>query len=454
MKNLRRILVFGLMIEVVVAAYFVSVRVSRPAPPDIDISRLDPLTAADLDVLRHNVADAGKARDWRELAEACLGNGYYIAAEQCFRQSFEMNPGDLQSEYGRGFCLERIGRTKAAIPILMKTAKTANSELARTCWYQIGRCFLRQEDHREAEKSFRRIVGFPPAAYQLAKILIRTDRAAEAQTIVREQLAGTPNSLKFIQLNMHAAEVLDDTDLVARMRDREDRAEYQLILEYNQNFISMFAGRYGLSRLLSTAIRLKTEGTLNDRQAVLQKALKIIRANGLWQYRSVLLAAAHVELGLGNFEATKSLIEEIEQYTQTGTDVLDLQALLAEAEGDHDVAAKVWQRAVKQKPTPEIYLALFESKASMDESTRQGYKANAEFRQAIDALRINNIEKAMALLNTASEALSESDLLFYYLGECHRILGETDKAREAYLSCLKLNPDFGRCLLRIENIEN
>ncbi|MEO2019085.1 MAG: tetratricopeptide repeat protein, partial [Fuerstiella sp.] len=250
MKIIRSILLAVIAVEAAMSCYFVVGRLSRANPPSIDSRRLDPVTAADLQRIRKRAAD-GVSRDWRELAEAYLGNGYYVAAEQCFRHAADLVPEDRQAQYGRGFCLERIGRTKEAIEVLSETAASAAPELARTCWYQIGRCFLREEKAQEAETAFRKISDFQPAAYQLAKLFIRLDRANEAIPVLEQLLAVMPNSLKLLQLRRHAAEALGDKALVTELRDREDRAEYQLVLEYGQSFISMFAARYGLSKILS-----------------------------------------------------------------------------------------------------------------------------------------------------------------------------------------------------------
>lgn len=451
MKIVRNILIAVIFIEFVWACSLAAQQMSRVSPPTVDMQKLDPVTIVGLNELRTRVQEGHKG-SWRDLAEAYLGNGYYVAAEQCFRQAAIMNPQDLQARYARGFCLERIGRTSSAIEVLKETAQDANSELAATCWYQIGRCYLREENEAEAEKAFRKNPEFQPAEFHLAKLLIRSGRVEEAIPIVEKQLADMPNSLKLIQLRMYAAEAVDDKELVARLRDLEDRAEYQIILEYGQSFITMFTTRQGLSALLSNALKLKTDGTLEERKEALKKPLSVIRSNKLWSYRSVLLAAAYVELGLGNIDLTKELLTDIEQYTQGGVDVLDLQAQIAETEGDHETAYKLRLRAAAMKPTPEIYFTLANTQTDVTEAVRQQHKAMSDLRAAIEAWQHNQVSTAEKSLRRCEEILEKNELFLFYDGETKRVLGDQDEALRAYEKLLIKNPDHGRALVRLQQL--
>lgn len=447
----RNVLILVIAAELIAASLLIVRRLSRTDPPAVSLQRLDPLTASELEDLRDQARD-GTGLDWRTLAEAYLGNGYYVAAEQCFRQVTESHPRDVQSRYGRGFCLERIGHTSQASQVLQQTAVVADPELARTCWYQVGRCYLREENAEGAEKAFRKIIDFPPAAYQVAKLLIRSDRSEEAVGLLDEHLKGSPRSLKLIQLRRHAAEALGNQEQARELADRELRAEYQLILEYNQNFISIFASRLGLSRLLSKAMQLRTEGTLQQRKRALDAALRIILPNNLWQYRSVLLAAAHVELGLGDIEASERLADLIEQNTQSGTDILDLRALIAESRGNHDAAYEFWSQAAELKPTSGFYQMLAESQADIDDAARRKYAALAAMYDGISAWRNDDMDAAMQLLAQARGVLTRNPTYHFYVGETNRVVGKIDDALAAYEACLQVNPDHGRCLERRQQL--
>lgn len=453
MRAVRNLLILVIAVEFIVGGYFVASRAERTATPVVNASRLDPLTREDLNKLVAE-ADKGDSGDWRALAEFLLGNGYYTAAEQCFHHASQWNPNDLQAEYGRGFCHERIGNTSVAITMLSRTADRADPQLATTCWYQIGRCYLREEKTEEAEAAFRRIPDFTPAAYQLAKLLIRVDRADEAVPIIEQQLNRTPNSLKLIQLRMHAAESMGDSELVRTLRDREERAEYQLVLEYNQSFISMFAARYGLARLLSSAMRLKTDGSLADRRAALAKPVKVIREHALWQYRSVLIAAAHVEAGFDNTSQARRLINEIAEHTQTGPDLLDLRALVAEAEGDPQAAVGLWKRAIAMKPSPEFFESIYQSAAPIPDSDRETILAQKHLWLAIANYRVNELDEASRHLEFVGMTLHEDPLYHFYRAETQRIAGELTAAATSYERCLQYAPGHGRARARLTEIRH
>jgi tetratricopeptide (TPR) repeat protein len=450
---LRNILILIILTETAWAGVVCFQRLSRAVPPVVDLRRLDPLTAAELEQLHLQVRDgSGSSQEWRTLAESYLGNGYYVAAEQCFRKAVELESQDVQARYGRGFCLERVGRTSAAIDVFASTIEHAEPELAKTCWYQIGRCHLREENAELAEVAFRQTPAFAPAAYQLAKLLIRSGRADESIPILSNELSRLPNSLKLLQLRMHAAEAMADIESTRLFRDREDRGEYQLILEYGQNFISLFASRIGLSALLTRAMQVKESGSLQARQNALAEPLSIVRTNTLWQYRSVWIAAAHVELGLGNLNAARELIDEIAQDAHSSPDVMEFRALFAEASGDDESAHELWKRLATMQPSAHFYGQLSVSRANIDGTTRERYRALADLCGAIDAYRVNDSDGAKTLLTSGATVLSGYDRYLFYVGEIDRVLGNIREALDAYEQCLDVNPDHGRAQERYQEL--
>jgi tetratricopeptide (TPR) repeat protein len=450
---LRYILILIILAETSWAGIVSLHQLNRSAPPVVDFRRLDPLTAAELQTLRLAVRDGSQlCQEWRTLAESYLGNGYYVAAEQCFRKAVELDTQDVQARYGRGFCLERIGRTATAIDVFTATIEYADPELAKTCWYQIGRCHLREEDAELAEAAFRKTPSFTPAAYQLAKLLIRSGRADESIPILDRELSVSPNSLKLLQLRMRAAEALGDMESVRIFRDREDRGEFQLILEYGQSFIGLFASRLGLSAMLSRAMQARESSSLQARQKALAIPLRIVRTSSLWHYRSVWIAAAHVELGLGNLDAAKELIDEITQNAHSSPDVIELRALLAEATGEDETALGMWVLLAKMRPSADFYRHLSRSGDGLNKSTKERYRALADMYDAIDAYRVNDTDRAKELLANAASSLSDYDRYLFYVGETERIRGNIHEALDAYKQCLDVNPDHSRARKRFHEI--
>ncbi len=451
MTVIRNILLLSIVVELAGSGYALIDRISRIAPPEIDSRRLDIATAKAFVAIRKNAVNGGLA-GWRQLAEAYLGIGHYLEAEQCFRHASQLAPADIQAEYGMGFCLERMGQTTAAIKTFTHVAQRADKQLRNTCMYQIGRCFLREENPEEAEATFRLISDQPGAAYQLAKLLIRSNRADEATEFIDRQLAVLPNSLKFLQLKQRAAILRGDSELASELRDQEDRAEYKLVLEYGQSFISMFAVRYGLSRILSRAMQLRNNGSLRQRKFALDEALRIIRTDELWQYRSVYIAAANVELSLGNIDTVRTLIAEIKANTHDGIDLRDLEAMVAVADGDDESAYQIWQLAASMSPSAFLYQRLAETRHNIDEELRQTYRGQQLLYTGMDALRDNRLHESQALLEDSVRFLPGSDAAFFNIGEAYRIQGHVNKAKVAFEECLRINPHHWRAMAQLEKL--
>jgi tetratricopeptide (TPR) repeat protein len=199
-------------------------------------------------------------------------------------------------------------------------------------------------------------------------------------------------------------------------------------------------------------MRLKTQGSLLDRRATLARPLKLILDNQLWQYRSVMIAAAHVEFGLGNINAVKTLLVKIEDYTQGGIDVLELQAMVASAEGDHEATYRILSRAAAMKPTPELFQMLSATEADLDDTVRKQYAAFSDLRYAMEAWQADRIRPAEQALAQAAPVLSENETYLFYLGEMHRRSGRVDEATAAYHECLQQNPDHGRAIARMRQL--
>lgn len=449
--NAKKWLLSLIICELVVSAVLISQRKPWIPPPAPNLSKLDPSTATAILELRQKVAD-GDSSDWRTLAEAFLGNGYYVAAEICFSRASDLAPDDLQLTYSRGFCLERVGRTADAIRLFRQTAAQDRGELGRTCWYQIGRCYLRQENAVHAEAAFRTVIDFSPAAYQLAKLLIRSDRADEAVPLLDLELSKMPNSLKLIQLKMRAATQLGDDVLASQLRDHEDRADYQLVLEYSQSFVTMFAGRFGLAALLSEAIELKTAGTLAQRKAVFDEALGIIRRNRLWQYRSVFVAAAHVEYGLDNFEAAEGLVSEARRFSHDGSDLIELDGLLLAAAGDVDRAVASYRRALAMTPSVGLIDAILDS-GIIKEGERAQLEADKRFLSGLQSFRGNQLKQAEPDILTATKINPSKAIYWFYAGEIYRLTQAFDKAASAYSNCLKVDPCHGRAVIALKTLQ-
>ena len=445
MKGTSRILITIVILEVLAGCLLCGRRTQRWEPPLSNLGKLDDETADAVQSLRAKARDGDFAK-WRDLGETYLGNGYYTTAEQCFGIALLQNPDDLRSKYSQGFCMERTGRTTDAIPVLKAVAEaaSADADLVWTCWYQVGRCYLREENPVDAEKAFRQSMDFAPAVYQLAKLLIRTDRAAEALPLIDEQLQQFPNDVKFLQLKGKAAASLGDTKTVAEMRDREDRAEYIVEMEYGLKFIGALSTRFGLGSRLSRALTLKADGTPEQQYSALNGALEIIRRHHFLNYRSVFVAMAELQLETGQLDEARNVIAEIRKFSADGPELLILEGRAFLSEGRSSEAAAVLSRARRMKPTTDILAEL--NSATVDHGDKLRLQAEELFRLGLAEFSRNRVENSVPYFEKATALNSESAIFVYYLAEAHRVLGNKSASQAAYAECLKINPHFGRAL--------
>lgn len=443
MRSLNRALVLLFVIELSAGAVLCWNRLQRYEPPLPDFGKVDDETKEALMSLREKARD-GSGGQWRNLAEGFLGTGYYAAAEQCFFRAHELAPDDQRSLYGFGFCLERTGSTSKAITALTEIAESprTDAELSWTCWYQIGRCYLREEKPDEAEKAFRKIPEFAPAVYQLCKLLTRTGRAEEAIPLLEEQLELYPNDVKFLQLRGKAAAATGDTATAAEMRDREDRAQYVVEMEYGLKFIGSMSSKYGLGYRLSRALTLKEEGTPQEQAAALSSALTMIRKHRFWNYRSVFVAMAELLVETGQAEKAKSVIEEVRRFSQDGPELMLLEARALLSEGRRADAEVALRRAERLKPGLEITELLLV--VTEDKEAQAKLQADRIFRLGLAEFSTNNVAESAPYFEKAIELDPQSAKYNYYLAEAFRLTEMKNEARTAYQKCLELCPEHGR----------
>jgi len=445
MNTTQKVLLAVLVLEIAVGGTISWRLTQRIEPPAPNLDRLDEETAAAIESLREKASD-GKPTAWRALAETFLGTGFYAAAEECFRRAHEMNPEDLQAAYGLGFCLERTGKTSEAVTVLTSIAESpaCDADLSWTCWYQIGRCHLRQENPVAAESAFLKIPEFAPAAYQLSKLLTRLNRADEALPYIEAQLENSPNDIKFLQIRGKAATALGDVVKAAEMRDREDRAEYIVEMEYGLRFLGPLGAKYGLGSRLSRALTLKSEGSPRQQSAALAAALEIIREKQFWNYRSVFIAMAELEVETGQIDAARSLIGEVRQFSQDGPELLELEGKCFLLEGREGDALSVWQRALKMKPSIELLQEL--AKLSESETDQNRYRAEQFFRTGLAEFSRNRVEASLPWFEKSTDLDPTNSAVFFYRGDAHRLLGNHSKAQADLAQCLKLKPNHGRAI--------
>ncbi len=443
--HVARLLLVVIAIEMTGAAWLVGRQMLRPDAPSPDLGKLDAGEAERLLRLRQHVRN-GSSSHWRRLAQGYLGNRYYSAAEQCFHRATELNPDDVRSVYYRAFCLGQVGRTSEAIPLLEQVSRTGNQQMHQSCWYQIGQMYLREQNPGDAEAAFRKIVDFPSAAFQLAKILIRTDRSQEAIPIIEQYLSLHPDSLKFVQLRAQAARNMGDEMKAWEYRLREDISIRRLGLKFGTGLMQQYESN-DISKRLETCRQLSEAGDLRQYALCLDSVLARIREGELWNYPSVFIAAAAAQLDLQHPERTIQLLNEVARFANESARTVEMRGDALLQQGHTEQARQAWQRAANMLPSPELYVKLAHAAATgQDTELEQQHQAAARFLEGLNAYRSNQLDDARSLLLEATELAPDNANTWYYLGVVHTLIGEQLEAADAWNRCLKINPDHGRAI--------
>jgi tetratricopeptide (TPR) repeat protein len=159
-----------------------------------------------------------------------------------------------------------------------------------------------------------------------------------------------------------------------------------------------------------------------------------------------LLAEAELQAGRPG-EAVRLLVEVVER---AGPSVKTLTRLGAAQHkgGRPDVAAQVWTRAAGLGVGGAVRhlhykLATYHEEKGATKEARRHY-ALAQHGRGHEAFWAGQFAVAQGALEKAIEYDPAMASSWFYLGEIHRLLRQTEPARKAYQRCLEINPEHGR----------
>lgn len=119
-----------------------------------------------------------------------------LAAEAAYAKALAQDPNDREAMQMRGVALYSLGRPAEAIPLLEK-ARVAVPSANVDPNYVLGVCYIAVRRYDDARHAFALQYGFAPdsaPAYLLAaRILLRQENSAMAETYAREALALQPS---------------------------------------------------------------------------------------------------------------------------------------------------------------------------------------------------------------------------------------------------------------------
>ncbi len=414
---------------------------SAPEPPRPNLTFLDSVTVQEIRNRQEDVTANGAdgADDWRALAEIYVLYGFFAEADICCQRAAELDPEAFWTYLWWGTALSRIGDTSASTEKFRAGIPYAEDALADVCRYCIGLNLLREENSQEAEEAFRTAEGYAPADYELAKLLVRSDRSQEAVPILDGLIASHPQTQKYHQMRSRAAQRLGDLEAANDFQNRADRATQVLPSDELTGFLEQQIGNHGLDVWIQQGKDLYASGSLDAAASRLRQVLEVE-----WRPEAADLLV-QAELQLGHPEAALPILNEA--VRRSGTTPQRLVALgdVHHRLGHESQAKDSWQWATElrlDRAAHERLAALFEQTGDEREAAR--HEGLAQLAAGIFAERAGQLDSAVDMLQQAVTIAPELAHAWYHLGECYRLLDQSEPADRAYRQCLTLDPYHGR----------
>ncbi len=411
--------------------------------------RTDPLLAAELETLARAAA-AGGHPEWMAYGDALLGQGAYLAAEAAYRRAATLAPEDIEARFALALCIDRTGRMKESnehYQACLELPEMAGNRLSKKPFarYAIGRNLLRLEDEVGAEAAFRQNPGFPPADYQLARILLFSDRPREAEAIVRRGLASLPLALEWHRLHARILDALDRPDEAAAAREMEERSAHLLEVNFNVDYIGPLTEKVGLNRLFAAyeATRSTADPAARDR---LLTAIEAAIGDRLIpeRFRAARLRA-ELALATGDPQAALAAVATAAELGSSDPNLLDIKADALDESGNPDQATRLRERLVRIRPTAKCYRQLADARSAAGDPTgRNRLLARAELLDGIATYRRNDPAGAAGHFEEATRLDPDNAVAWYRLGEMQFHLGRKAEAAAALRQALTISPGSGR----------
>lgn len=428
-------------LELAAAAFWLGQRreSSTAPPPQPDLGILDAASAAEIVKRQELARSENRAEHWTDLAAIYVVYGYFADADVCCRRSIELEADSFWTNFWWGAALNRLGRLPESSDRFQAAMEHAEPRQVGFCWYCIGLNRLREEKTNEAEQAFRSGTGFPPADYELAKLLVRSERVELAIPLLEKLTQDHPRAERYWQLRARAAEALAENVAAEDFRERADRSPELHSSDELTGFLEQQIEKYGLDRRIAEGHRLLRSGDPAGAADMLQGALALE-----WRPAAAdLLVEAELALGRPD-EALRFLDGAIGRFSATPGRIV-AQGDAWRMKGDVKEAIRSWERAARMRLDRAAHTRLADHYSQTgDAALADRHRALAIHAEGLAAFRTDDLATAMRLFEEATQLAPRQAESWHYLGECRRFLGKPTLAIESYHRCLELAPHHGR----------
>jgi len=429
-----------------------SMRPSRPPPVAWDKCMIDDATARAIRETEERLQPRDPA-SWMELAATYRAFGLFPHAEHCYRQADKLSPKDRSYFYYWAECFDLMGDTAQATRLYRRIIKEGLSIplgplTAQYCWLNIGQDFLRTEEVEAAIEALRQAPDLPKAKFLLARVLIRSGRAAEATLLLDELLRKAPDIIEFNQMKSWAETELGHDETARTFYEGSLRCREPLV-KWDPTYreVQLRRKAMGSQAWHEKSLELAAKGKLEQAREWSRKAIE-----AFWTEDRV-QQLAKVELGLGHLQEAAALAEDSVKRVGASAATLDIIGVASVRMGDRARARRAWEQAWPLEPTPNLFQKLAElSRLEGDLESARWYRGLEQYQLGKDAWLSNDLNTARGHLEQAVLLADRHAHAWFYLAETRRLLDDAPGAAAAYRRCLEINPDHGRALRALQRL--
>lgn len=452
-----RLLTALVLFELVWATIFIASRAWRAVPQIPNEQLADPLIMPDL----QRLADAAQQEipgAWTELGHGLLGKGFYAHAELAFREAVRREQPVIPAQIGLAFSLDRMGRlaesSKEYEKVLGLPDEAPGDSLTQSiASYALGKNALREEKQAEAIALFRKNSNFTAAVYQHAKLLVRSDRSAEALPIIDEVLELVPYSLEFHFLRFRALKSLGRDREAFKAASMVERSANLVSLNFNTDYVRPLDQLTGVNRLLGQLAKIAGDADLAQFEQQLQEIKTEIGdrpVSALAAINEQLLRAAVLNR---DWQRASELIAKLRSQGLENDWMIEAEGDLWKQQGDTEKAVSAWQRALLLAPKQSLHRKLADNYGDSRPEDRDYHLGQVSLLEGIARYRKNQLATALEPLTVASELLPDNPTPWFYIGEMHFHLGNPRHAIQAYQKCLKIRPSHSRAIAKLAYLQ-